>query len=185
MWILPSLSFNSLPFVPSLFHILHSVLSLLVPSSLSVPSPPLWLSNSTAYISNCQQRDRPEWVHAVCYLFQNSTKYCWTSVYTCQVPSIPLLHLKWAVKDKSMLEVSEIHESNSPKPVIDLYGRAKCCSLPTLPSCFQTQYRVNFCELAFLTHTGICKLKINTKATFQKKMLIHVPSWIGERTHCL
>lgn len=83
------------------------------------------------------------------------------------------------------VEVSETHESNIPKPAINLYGGANRCPLSTLPSCFHTQYRVNSCDLGFLTHIGICKLKINTKATFQNKMLIYVPSGIGERTRCL
>lgn len=119
------------------------------------------------------------------YLFPNCTKYCWTSVYTCQAPSIPFPTWNRLWRTKVCVEVSEIHESNTPKSAVDLCGGARCCSLPALPSCFHTQYRVNSCDLAFLTHIGICKLKINTKATFQNKTLIHVPSGIGERTHCL
>lgn len=52
-------------------------------------------------------------------------------------------------RTKVCAAVSEVHESNTPKPAVDLHGGAECCSLLALPSCFHTQYRVNSCDLAF------------------------------------
>lgn len=165
--------YNTPGFVSSLFQILPAILFLPV-TSLSIPCESQ--TPSLAFPLGSKE------------IRQNGSKSTMFFVNHCRTAqkcTFPISHIPtrnglWRVEVS--VGVPEVSRNNVPKTTSEC--RSKIC-LIIGSSCFHTQCRVDSCELAFLIYIGICKLKINTNATFQNKMLIHVPSGNGERTHCV